>query len=307
VHDNQGWITNSSEGTALRISSPLSALELGLGAVKGFSFSANTVESQRHTPVIYHRMAPSSDDLVSPTLVILPPAGKLPNGGLARDSGQGALAVTRWTSSHPLLKYVNPSLLSFPVARTLQCPGATNPILFSKNGALACAGEVNGVPYGVVGFELFPFDGKRSATVSIFTLNLLSWLAEGSTRSSLTQRPGLIALPRGTTEARYIAPETKTLSIDQQRSTITAPVPGIIELTAEKTRSFMAITLSAREESALNRLPPLTAPAGSVASAAPRSTETPSDLTSWLALVALLTLIGDLIRRIAVRQRWSEL
>jgi hypothetical protein len=285
VHDNQGWITNSSEGTALRISSPLSALELGLGAVKGFSFSANTVESQRHTPVIYHRMAPSSDDLVSPTLVILPPAGKLPNGGLARDSGQGALAVTRWTSSHPLLKYVNPSLLSFPVARTLQCPGATNPILFSKNGALACAGEVNGVPYGVVGFELFPFDGKRSATVSIFTLNLLSWLAEGSTRSSLTQ----------------------TLSIDQQRSTITAPVPGIIELTAEKTRSFMAITLSAREESALNRLPPLTAPAGSVASAAPRSTETPSDLTSWLALVALLTLIGDLIRRIAVRQRWSEL
>jgi hypothetical protein len=305
--DNSGWITRGSAATEIALVSDLSAQQLGIARLKNFSFTQRP-PIQGAVPMLYHRSLPSSpseQELRAPTLLVFPPNGSLPWGGTAEELPEKKpLEVSRWDTSHPLLKYVKPTLLRIPSAKKLTCPDSSSAILFSASGPLLCAGERNGMRYAIVGFELFPFDGKGNPTLSIFTLNLFSWLFLPSEFTSLGKQPGALAVPADTTSARYVAPSEEPLTISKAQ-TVEAEKPGIIDLARGSARELMAINVFSEEESALSRTTPLTLPSESGISSKDSNMK-PLDLSPWLALLALLIACADILRRLIRKQRWAS-
>lgn len=301
-HDNEGWIANNPSKGAIKVVSPLSPEELGLSQIKTRAFSKEGTPPS--APTIFHRAATVQSNPLSASLIVFPPTGALLQGGYVHpEASATTIEITRWDASHPILTYVNPSLLKIPIARRLTCPEASTPLLFSQAGALACAGETNGVRYAIIGFELFPFDGKKNPTLSILTLNLLSWISHQSGIAAQGAPPGTIPLPPGITDARYVAPTEESLSLAGGRSIIYALHPGVIELRRGDVAQLIAINLPTDAESALTQLSALELPA---VDGEPRSKkeDESTNLTPWLALFALLALIGDLLRRIVGKHRW---
>jgi hypothetical protein len=305
--DNSGWITRGSAATEIELVSDLTAQQLGIAQLRNFSFTTSTAP-QPSAAALYHRKLPpvsSEQKLGAPALIVFPPPGKLPWGGTAEEVSAGKpLEVSRWDTSHQLLKYVKPTLLQIPSAKIIRCPESSSPILFSAAGPLVCAGERNGNRYVIVGFELFPFDGKSNPTLSIFTLNLLSWLFIPAELTSLSKQPGTITLPTDTTSARYIAPTAAPLQISEAQ-TVEAQRPGVLAITRGQMQELFAINVFSEDESMLSRTRALTLPAER-AGVTQETEVKPLDLSPWLALIALLIASADIIRRILRKQRWAS-
>lgn len=298
--DNESWVTNNSTQSAIKVVSPLSAEELGLTKIKTLTFSKDLASASVAT--VFHRTSPDASASQSSSLAIFPPAGKLIQGGFAHPEITSA-EVTRWNTSHPILTYVNPSLIKIPLARRLTCPESATPILFSQTGPLACAGESNGVRYAVVGFELFPFDGKKTPTLSILTLNLLSWVSQQTGLTVQGVSPGVVALPAGTRTVNYVAPSKESLPLSEGSVAVVAPHPGILELQVEGKTTHVAVVTPSDSESALSQVSILELP--QTDSEPKKKDESEStDLTPWLALIALGALVLDLLRRLIRKQRW---
>lgn len=328
--DDEAWITRSSSQGAITLFSALSPKELGLTSLPYEVAAADTLSNSRNaTQAICHRTLPERKTPTIPNLIVMPPSGsKLWSNGSVAPSELRALEVTRWDTSHPLMQYVQPALLSIPSATILTCPDSAKPILFASAGALACAGEEGGVRYVITGFELFPFDGLRSPTVSIFTLNALRWLFSSDTASSGSHqgtRPlqggalqvGPLALPADIKSVRFIAPEESTLSRGELRN-VTISTPGIIALGKDDSsqqddeRLLAANAFSVEESDTSLRhtvtLPaPKTPPTERSETSSTSLTERPekTHLESVLTLLLLGVLLADLLRRIVTRSRWG--
>ncbi len=94
--------------------------------------------------------------------------------------------ISSWRDPHPLTRYVNFALFRPPYARPLRPRSLSDDIIQIPEGALAVALERGGFRYLVLGFDPFPYLGRRNLPVSIFTLNLLGWFREESTGISTT-------------------------------------------------------------------------------------------------------------------------
>lgn len=306
--DNEAWVTRDSQGSAVQVISPLTLPELGLSRMSGYSFvrlsSADDPLFSRSTPTIVHRLPPPTF-LAAPLLVVAPPQGNLPWGGSSATVEASSLVVTRWESAHPLLQYANLTLISIPRARPLSCAPGAQEILSSSAGALVCTGERSGNRYVVSALELFPFDGAASPTVSILTLNALKWLfGADAERSGAELSPGRVLLPAGSEGLRYVAPSLPqpTLSAD---GAATLPSPGVVAFTPPGARraELRAVNIFSDNESDLSRLTPIEAPqAPPVAHLGAR---TPLSFAPWLAALALLVLLVDILRRIRSRSTWG--
>ena len=303
--DNEGWITRSSSEPTVRLVSALSADQLGLTTIKTIAISADdkTADSKK-LPTIYHRVSPSVIP-TTPSLVVFPPGGALPWGGTVLSQSARGKEVTRWDASHPVLQYVNPSLVTFPEVHPLECPSSATPILSASVGPIACAGEERGVRYLITGFELFPFEGAKNPTISIFTLNVLKWLYHSSGTTTVGDLPIRLPLPESVTEAGYIHPENLKLKLEG--SAIAPSVPGIIQLQDEDGgERYLALNSFEEKESNLaqrNTLsPPSTIPGAPTSS----SPATSRSLLSILAVLALFVIGGDLVRRLVRHVRWGD-
>lgn len=295
--DNEAWVTSDSAASAIRVASPLSPDELGLGRVKGYSFeridAAALASLQAGSAVILHRSAPPPG-LKANSLVVMPPVGPLGEGGSAASEISTQTSITRWADSHPLLQYLNPTLLSITRARPLRCPDQLRPVLSSSSGDLVCAGEG---PFGrliITGFELFPFDGLSSPTVSILTLNALKWISQGA--SAASSPVGTALLPEGASAVRYLAPSAPAPA-QQAGSTFRITQPGIIQFSAQGSASaqLRAFNIFSDDESNLSDSELLSA---SLASVPPRAkSSAPFACAPWLALCAWLLLALDIVRR----------
>jgi hypothetical protein len=300
--DNESWIANNLKASSIKVVSPLSPEELGLSKIKTLSFSK--AADAPSTATIFHRTAQSQTSSPIASLAVFPPAGPLLQGGSVQAEGiSSATEITRWDSSHPVLTYVNPSLLKVPIARRITCPESSTPLLFSRTGALACAGEYDGVRYAIVGFELFPFDGKKTPTLSILTLNLLSWVSQQTGIAAHGAPAGIIPLPPGITAARYVAPIEERLSILDGRASVYARRPGIIELLSGDEARLIGVQLPSEAESELTQVSMIELPSADSEPKSKKESES-TNLTPWLALLALGALVLDLVRRLVRKQRW---
>jgi hypothetical protein len=189
--------------------------------------------------------------------------------------------------------------------RPLECPPSATPILFSTGGPIACAGEDKGARYLVTGFELFPFEGSRNPTISIFTLNAFKWLFQSSGATVTGELPARLPLPESIVEAEYIHPENLKLTLEG--SAIAPPAPGIIELHDEDgTERYLALNSFEERESDLSRRSTLSLPPSAPRTSTTSSPATSTSLISMLALAALLVIGADLTRRILRRVRWGD-
>lgn len=305
--DNVAWITQSGGDSVVQVISPLSVEELGLKRISGYSFvklpSSSDPQFQKGSPTIFHR-SPVPESMQGPILSILPPAGRLPWGGLVSTPSSGSVALTRWEPSHPILQYTNPTLISLPTAQAITCPELSQSILTSSVGSLVCAGEGVQGGYLVVGFEIFPFDGLASPTVSIFTLNALKWLMTKSTGGDVAGGVGTIALPQDARGVRYLAPSAPPPELSVG-NTATLSTPGVISFTSSDSPqpTLKAVNVFSHEESDLSDIELLPSDIAATPSRAnPRS---PLSFAPWLALVALLVLFLDLARRIRLKTTWG--
>jgi hypothetical protein len=322
VGDNDAWITfPQTDPQTIALHSSLTPRELGLTTLPYTVTTPSISQPQRaELYSIYHRQLPKTLPPTNATLIVFPSAGqKLWGGGAVATSNarSAATTITRWVESHPLLQYVQPTLLIIPQALALTCPDTATPVLFTAQGPLLCAGEESGVRYIITGFELFPFDGLKSPTVSILTLNALRWLfqpeggaAQGST--PLTQ-VGTISLPYEVQQARIVAPQQKVLSEKPTRA-LTSDTPGVIALTRrlekDSQQTLLAVNALSRQESDISRADTLTV--GTEAGSTPTAStslraknDEKQTLESFLVTALLIILSLDLLRRIITRSRWG--
>ncbi len=323
-HDNQVWITHPhADPQTLTVHSSLTPRELGLNTLPYAVTTPNPDPTKRDELYsLYHRQLPKILPPTNATLLVFPPAGqKLWGGGevAASPLRSSATTITRWIESHPLLQYVQPTLLVIPQAATLTCPETATPLLFTAQGPLLCAGEESGVRYIITGFELFPFDGLQSPTVSILTLNALRWLfqpaggASPASHDPALAQVGTISLPYEITRARMVAPQQKVLTETPTR-VLSSDTPGVIALTRTSERdsqeTLIAVNALSRQESDIARTDTLTLSSEQSAATAPPASVRPKNdekqtLESFLVAALLIILGLDLLRRIVTRSRWG--
>jgi hypothetical protein len=189
--------------------------------------------------------------------------------------------------------------------RILECPASATPILFSAAGPIACAGEDKGARYLITGFELFPFDGAKNPTISIFTLNAFKWLFQRSDGATAGELPTRLSLPESVTEAGYIHPENLKLTVEG--GSIAPPVPGIVRLEEEDgDERYLALNSFEETESNLKQSAPLALPTITPNATTSATPATSRSLISILSLLALLAIGADLARRLFRHARWGD-
>ena len=303
--DNEGWIARADTAPAIQIVSPLSLQELGLTGLKGFQFqrieSAQSTNFNKTVPTIFHRTTASSE-MQAPSLVISPPAGALPWGGAVAPQILTAPPITRWIQSHPLLRYVNPTLLSIERAAALRCPESSLSIILSSSGVLACAGESGGFRYLVTGFEIFPFEGLSTPTITVLTLNAFKWLFNSATPLGAINL-GRSIFPSGAKELRSVMPLSAAPLLTDS-NVVMINTPGVVSYRSEKdsTPKFLAFNLFSDQESDLAREQTISIEA--TTQGASLKQRAPLALASWLALLALLVLLIDIAIRIKRSSSW---
>lgn len=306
--DNTVWITKGNLQQRVAVFTPISLDNLALSNLSHFIFEEGR-SSKSGTPTdpvsfsIYHRTVPQSLLTTPPSdnfAIIAPPSGALPFGGSVQPPPTTPLPssqaqVSRWEAAHPVMRYVHPHLLSFPVDTTLECPPSSTAVISSPAGSLLCAGQDNGVRYVVTAFELFPFEGKKNSALSIMTLNIFTWLSHSRGESEL---------PADVTEAEYILPTQQKIA-DNGLRIESFKHPGVIRLHRSSSPSILqARNRIVPEESDLSQQKPL-----SLSLSAPQTVHTtPSShhLSWWLAAFAFVLLCLDSVRRILRIQRWRS-
>lgn len=238
--------------------------------------------------VLFHLTAP---DAFPPTnaAFFLPPEG---NRLFPLGKSTQRVHVTEWIAAHPLTSYLAFPLFSPTYAQSLRPTGWGQAVIKSTVGPLVLAGEVEGKRYVATGFDALPYLGKRNLPVSIFTLNLLGWLADraGQPPSVLTGSSFTLA---GDAASVRFADESV---LPATGSRVTFLRQGLYNVTEYGVERRIAANLSNAQESHLATPLQLT-PLADPTPIAPETTGQP--VWPWLLAGALVLLVLD--RWLAVR------
>jgi hypothetical protein len=213
------------------------------------------------------------------------------------------VALTRWLTSHPLTQYVNIPILDIPSARILECPESASVLISSSEGPVACAGEQNNVRYAIFGFEIFPFDGIKTPTLSVLTLNTLKWLFQDNALANRPSPLGAINPPLGTESVHRLAPAEASIP-PTSAATARVTVPGVLAFNGVNASrlGLRAFNFSSPTESNIRAENSITL------NSPPEKKISVSDTTtkfwSYCAALALLVLVADVLRRIRSRSQW---
>lgn len=332
--DDTAWVGQSAQRGTIGVVSALSVQELGLnrmpyGTVVTLD-GGGSPEAEQLRGVIYHRTAPTTRPDHA-AMVVYPTTGvkvwgALVGGDVAKGP-TGTVEITRWDESHPILQYVRPALIALPTARVLQCPSGARPIVYSSSGPLVCAGEDQGARYVILGFEIFPFDGLKTPTLSILTLNALQWVLSGTESSAAgIVSTGTIRLPgaesNASPEVKLVAPRDEKLEVTQADS-VELTEPGVLSIGGNSIgqERFLAVNALSDQESDLALQTPVEIVVnelgGEVASSrelnpgreriaglgGARDTTHYESVFAWCALLVLAI---DLLRRIMGYVGWRE-
>lgn len=306
--DNSGYVVNNPSAGSIVVMSELPPTALGLSQLSNYTFIPDAPAVKAGSvKTIFHRVVPKTIPSSS-ALVALPPKGPLPwkGGEVLAPPQTGAMEISRWAETHPIARYTQPQLLSFPSSRVLVCPDSATAVLHSQYGALLCAGEEGGNRYVIVGFELFPFDGIKSPTLSVLTLNILNWLFHAETLG--TQNSALSTkLLNDRTLVERLTPDPLQIPLNERLEALEHP--GVFKLTVpadgDTSAELYASNSFVDEESDIGRERTLAISTQSARTATSDSEEYP--LERALAIAALLILLIDLARRLRRPAQWGSI
>ncbi len=232
--------------------------------------------------VLFHLTAPEALPPTSAAF-LLPPEGN-PLFPLGKTTKR--VQVTQWAQAHPLTSYVSFSLFSPAYAQALEPIGWCQPIVSATVGPIVLAGEQEGKRYLVSGFDVLPYLGKTNLPVSIFTLNLLGWLADQAGQPPSLKTGASFPLAEESASVHLSTGE----AIPRLGASVELRKQGIYTVNEYGVTRRVAVNLANEQESRLGR--PLRL--SSLAPPAPVALETTGQpLWSWLLVGAMLLLLLD--------------
>jgi len=234
AEDNSAWLVPRSDvGTRILLVSPAGALsKSGLEMIPGFEIEMISPEEfsdraaaglDKYSIIIFHRSAPSVPPKRS-TLLVLPPADNnlFPVAAQANTS-----FVSSWVTEHPITSYLKVPLLHPGEAEIFAVPPWAQSVIRAERGTITAAGESHGYRFAAVGFEILPFEGARTSTVSVLTLNLINWLSGGAELTGSTLSGSAIRSD-GPGTWTVMTPEGRTETVNGE--TFTLPLPGLYQV-----------------------------------------------------------------------------
>lgn len=278
LEDDRAWAApGASQGIRLLlVSDELPAAESGIPSLTGFEVDRVTArdfaalspaEVARASFIVFHKSAPTVPPPVS-SLLILPPEG---NTLFPVRSVVESPRLTSWQSSHPLTSYLRVPLLKSAAAVVFDTPEWAQAVVNVEQGAILVAGESRGYRFAAAGIELLPFEGQKTPTLSVLTLNLFRWLSGAAElQSGLT--PGSSLALEGEKSWVISGPDNNIVTLESSEDTPTSftfAAPGIYRITSvsgshadamrQESETIVVNTFSP-QESALYPPPTLTLP-----------------------------------------------
>ena len=244
-----------------------------------------SAKAARFAFVLFHLATPET---LPPTnaAFLLPPEG---NALFPLGKSTQQVQVTQWATAHPLTNYVTFSLFSPAYAEALLPVSWSQTVVDATVGPIVLAGERDRRRYVVTGFDLLPYLGKANLPISIFTLNLLGWLADQAGQPPSLKTGSSLTIAEESSSVRFSNNEV----VAQVGKTAPLLKQGLYTVTEYGVERRVAVNLASEQESQLAR--PLTlAPLAAPAVVPPETTGQP--LWPWLLLATLLLLALD---------RWS--
>ena len=264
---------------------PSPAVALGLSRIPYLKLEQ--VTPQEYDPekvarfpfVIFHLTAPESLPQTNAAF-LLPPEGNdlFPLGQAAAQPD-----ITQWTVGHPLASYVNFGLLQPAFGQAFLPLAWSPPVIHATVGPVVVAGEQRGYRYAAVGFDLFPYLGKRNLPASILTLNLLGWLAGQAGQPPSLKTGASLALQGASAQVR--GPDGMPLPTNGE--SVLLLKQGVYRVAEQEDERQLAVNLSNLQEVQLGRPMQL---AVSTQSAVVSEQAVDRPVWPWIIVVVLLLL-----------------
>jgi hypothetical protein len=292
--DNVAWATASAvKSISILFVTPTPADAAGLDTLPGIavrvaspaSFSPKDLASA--DLAIFEYAVPKEMPPVN-ALLVMPPPGDPVFGFNIQPAAN--VAITAWPPTGPLTDSVNYRLLNLRAGEYLGQHPWLQTIVSGGGGALMLAGERAGHRLVVLGFNPFPYLGRRNIPMSVLTLNSLSYLAGfgAETAGYHTGDPWIV--PAGVD--RIVLPDGQKIKVTPGMLFTGATSQGLYQLiSSDGAKSLRAVNLANLRVSDLENAPALKIEAsrsGAVAEVAPRRAPVSSDFI--LAIVALVIL-----------------
>lgn len=235
--DNNAYLVLDTERTKSALISVLTPQELGLNFVEAMSFEGisplnyekkiASLHLENYSSLIFHRYAPKELPKAN-SIFVMPPQ----NQALFKmnKSVVGA-EVTSWDVSSPLLNYLNVPGIRFNSLGSIQKPDWASDIISTTHGAGLVAGQSGNFRYAVFGFEIFPFEGRKTPTISVLTLNSLKWVANFSGTSGYQEVNTPLAIDSDVEKVAYSDGREiyhKAKDIDNSKQNTTPAEPGVL-------------------------------------------------------------------------------
>lgn len=294
--DDSAYLSFESGGGQLLLVSDLSAQELGLTQLGSMSVSHLTPEQYGNAgstlqgkTIVFHRVMP--EQLPASNSLFIAPAtsgGEVTVGPLEKDA-----QVTTWDASSPLTTYTNLPALRIPALRPLTGPAWAENVVRTSRGTALLSAEKAGRRYAFVGFELLPYQGKKSPVLSIVLLNALKWLSDSALSAGYQAPFSTLEAAERTERVAYVGGEKLWESGQMaEAKRILLPRSGLVEIISADGRSFRAINFFSEGESDLLSIVPVTLPK---MKAREDQQQQPSPFTRELAGLLLALLCLDLL------------
>jgi len=238
-----------------------------------------------------------------PSLFLSPPLDNAIYPGAGEVSSP---AISSWRAESPLTNDVNFQLIKLNRCVVLKPPDWSEPILNVEQGPVIVSGESQGVRSAAVGFALLPFEGRRTPTLSVLTLNLLSWLSGGAQFEETMRTGGALPVP-AEGSWRLIQPGGDVLDSKTWKHVDGAPradKSGIYILqTADKERQIIVNAFHPDESATDEQL------SFEASYAVEQQKEDGGDSTFWRELIGIILLLTavELIWRLAAFFNLREL
>jgi hypothetical protein len=267
--DNDAWATASTVRTfSILFVSPTPRDGQSLASIPGVTVKSTTPSAYSPDDLatadlaIFQYTVPKELPPVN-SLLVMPPPGDPVFGFTVQPSSR--LDIADWPATDPLTDNVNFRLLNIRAGEYFGEHPWMRAVVSGNGGGLMLSGSRQGHRFVAIGFNPFPYLGKRNLPMSILSLNLLSYLAGFGMHPSgyRTGQPWLIpagistvTLPSGMQER--VMPGTLFNGTSTQ---------GIYRLTGSGRSSLRAVNLADLTTSDLENVPPLklqpTAPSAS--------------------------------------------
>ncbi|MCO6429419.1 MAG: BatA domain-containing protein [Deltaproteobacteria bacterium] len=298
-HDNAAWIAGGRTRAEFLLVGDLNAALLGLSKLSGPAFDYMKPEKYEESSAngdlgayrgfVFHRYIPRRFPPGNSIFVIPETTGAL----LTTAQVVSNVPVTRWHRSHDLLSYLDIANLTFKKLSPLELPNWGEVLINTSAGAAAYAGERDGHRIAVLGFELFPFEGRRSPLISVLTLNLFKWMTLHSL-SSHHQTSAAIPISAELERAEYLfGSELYRRGNETPEGAIELFQPGLAIFTFGGRKEFFAVNFINDAESDLRTQQ--TFQYSSVSTPADSAKQNDSDLMEKLLWIAALLIVADLL------------